>query len=44
MSITLILIIAAFIMTLVSAAGKLPLWVPVLLITIILALQVLPLK
>ena len=38
-----ILILGAFILTLVSAAGKCPLWVPVLLVVIVEALRILPL-
>lgn len=44
LTVLFVLAIGALIMTLVSAAGKLPLWVPVLLLSIILALQVVPIK
>jgi len=35
------LVAGAFILTLVSAIGKCPVWVPLLLVVIVLALQVL---
>lgn len=43
-TITLILVIAAIIAILASAIGKVPLWVGTLLLAIVVALNVLPLK
>lgn len=37
------LVIAAFVSTIVSAIGKCPLWVPVLLLTLVELLRILPL-
>lgn len=37
-----LVVVGAFILTLVSAAGKCPLWVPMLLVSIALLLQILP--
>lgn len=42
LTVLMILAIAAFIATVVSAAGHGPLWVPVILITVFMLLQVLP--
>ena len=39
---TLLLVIAAFFTTIVSAMGKCPLWVPVVLLCLVALLQVLP--
>jgi len=44
LTVFLILAVAALILTIASATGKVPLWVPVILIAIILALQALPWK
>lgn len=45
LTVVLILVVAALLMTLVHAAtGKVPLWVPVLLVAIVLCLQALPLR
>ena len=41
-TVTFLLILAAFICTIASALGKCPLWVAVLLITLVLLLGVLP--
>ncbi len=38
------LIVAAFGLTIASAIGKCPLWIPVLLLTLIALLQILPLR
>ena len=38
------LIIGAFVLTLASAAGKVPLWVAVLLLSLISLIQILPLR
>lgn len=42
LSVTLLLILAAFIATIASAMGKCPLWIPVLLVCVALLLGVLP--
>lgn len=42
LTVLMILAIAAFIATVVSATGHCPLWVPVMLITVFMLLQVLP--
>lgn len=42
MTITLILALAAFVMTVASAAGRAPIWVAVLLLTLIELLRDLP--
>lgn len=42
LTVTLLLILAAFLCTLASALGKCQLWVPTLLICVVLLLQVLP--
>jgi hypothetical protein len=44
MSVIFLLAVAAFIVTIVAALGKCPLWIAVLLLNIIALLQVLPLK
>jgi len=46
LTVMLILVIGAFICTIMSAAGKCPLWVPVILLCIAVALigQVIPIK
>jgi hypothetical protein len=44
LTVTLILVVAALIVAILSAMGKAPLWVSVILVAIVLALQVLPLK
>ena len=44
MTVTFLLLISAFVATIVSAMGKCPLWVAVLLVTISLLLQHVPLK
>lgn len=44
LTVTLILVVAALIVAILSAMGKAPLWVAVILIAIVQALQVLPLK
>lgn len=41
-TVTLCLVAAAFITTIVSAVGKCPLWIPVVLLCIVALLQVLP--
>ena len=43
-SVILLLVLCAFVLTLGSAMGKVPLWIPVLLVTIILLLQAVPLR
>jgi hypothetical protein len=43
LTVLLLLAAAAFVLTLVSAAGKCPLWVPVLLCTLVLLLERMPL-
>jgi hypothetical protein len=43
-TVTFILIIGALIAAIVSAMGKCPLWVSVILLCIVMALQVLPVK
>lgn len=43
LSVTLLLVVAAFICTVASAIGKCPLWVAVLLVVIVLLLESLPL-
>lgn len=42
MSTTLFLLIAAFIVVILSAIGRAPLWVAVILVTIVELMQVLP--
>jgi hypothetical protein len=44
LTVTFILIIGALIAAIVSAMGKCPLWVSVILLCIVMAIQVLPLK
>lgn len=44
MTVTTVLILFAFACTLAHAVGKCPLWVPVLLITIVMLVGVLPLR
>lgn len=43
-TIALLLALAAFVLTLWSARGGVPLWVPVLLVTIALLLQSIPVR
>lgn len=42
MSVVLLLVVAGFICTIISAIGKCPLWIPVLLLYVIALLQVFP--
>jgi hypothetical protein len=42
MSVTFLLVIAAFICAILSALGKCPVWVPIILICVALLLGVLP--
>jgi len=42
MSVTLLLILSAFVVTIASAIGRAPLWVAVLLIVLVLLVGVLP--
>jgi hypothetical protein len=42
MSVVLLLGVAAFIATIVSALGKCPLWIPVLLLCVVVLLGVMP--
>lgn len=42
LSVTVLLVVAAFLCTIAEALGKCPGWVPMLLVVVILALQVLP--
>jgi hypothetical protein len=44
LSIVLLLGVAAFIVTIASAIGKAPLWIAVLLLTIIALLQTMPIR
>jgi hypothetical protein len=44
LTVTFILIIGALIAAIVSAMGKCPLWVSVILLCIVMAIQVLPVK
>jgi len=44
LTVTFILIIGALIAAIVSAMGKCPLWVSVILLCIVMALQVLPVR
>jgi hypothetical protein len=44
LTVTFILIIGALIAAIVSAMGKCPLWVSVVLLCIVMAIQVLPVK
>jgi hypothetical protein len=44
LTIALLLALFAFVLTIGAALGKIPLWIPVLLITIALLLQSLPLR
>lgn len=41
-TLTLLLVVAAFVVTVANAMGKAPLWVAVMLVVMILALQVIP--
>jgi hypothetical protein len=43
-TLTLVLVLAAIIAILVSALGRLPLWIGTLLLAIVVALNVIPLK
>ncbi len=43
-TVLLLLAVAAFVVTIASAIGRAPLWVAVLLLSLALLLQVLPLK
>lgn len=42
LTVNLVLVLAAFIVTIASAAGKVPLWVAVLLLTLVHLLVLLP--
>lgn len=42
LSVSLLLILAAFVVTILAAIGKAPLWVAVLLVCVVLLLGVLP--
>jgi hypothetical protein len=42
LSVTLLLVLAAFVCTIGSALGKCPLWVPVLLLVLVHLLAILP--
>ena len=42
LSVTFLLVLAAFIATIASAIGKCPLWVPVLLLVLVHLLAILP--
>lgn len=42
MTVTALLIVAAFLCTIISAAGRCPLWVPVLLVVLVQLLQIWP--
>ena len=44
LTVTLILVVGALIAAIVSAMGKCPLWVAVILLCIAMAIQVLPVK
>lgn len=44
LTVMILLVLGAFITTLVSAAGKCALWVPVLILCVVAAIQFLPLK
>ncbi len=44
LTISLLLVLAAFGTTIASAIGKCPLWVPVLLVVLVLLLTVVPLR
>lgn len=44
LTVTLLLVVAAFACTIASVWGKCPLWVAVLLVVIVLLLQVIPLR
>ena len=44
LTVSLILIVGALIAAIASAMGKAPLWVAVILLCVVLALQVLPVK
>jgi len=44
LTVTLILVLGALIAAIASAMGKCPLWVSVILLCIVVAIQVLPLK
>ncbi len=43
-AITLLLVLAAFVVTIASAIGKAPLWIAVLLVVLVLLLQSLPVR
>jgi hypothetical protein len=43
-SVVLLLLLAAFVLTIASAMGKAPLWPAVVLMLVVMLLQVLPLK
>ncbi len=42
LSVSLLLVVAAFICTIANALGKCPAWVPLLLVCVVLLLSVLP--
>jgi hypothetical protein len=42
LSVTLLLVIAAFVCTIASALGKCPLWIPVLLLVVVHLLGLMP--
>ena len=44
MNVVLILAVSAFITTIVSAIGRCPVWVPVMLLCVVALLQTLPLR
>ena len=44
MTVTFLLVLAAFIVTIASAMGKAPLWVGVLLLVLVELLRIVPLK
>lgn len=44
LTVLFVLVFAAFICTIVSALGKCPVWIPVLLLCIIALFQVMPIK
>lgn len=44
LTVLLLLALAAFLLTIGSASGKVPLWIPVLLLSLIVLLDLLPLK
>ena len=43
-TVVMLLVVVAFALTVASAIGKCPLWMPVLLLTLVSLLQVLPLR